>query len=289
VLATQGSWRWPLAGLAAYGVAFALPFFMLAAAPGSLARIPRSGPWMDLLKRSLAVVEIALALKFLSNVDLVIGSGLLTRPVMIGLWGVGAIVLVALWGAYAHGARGTARGVALVGVGACALLGAWLAQGVRGHNLGELEAYLPPRVAGAMLRFPGASASPGSDLAWIMNDYSGALARGRSDGRPVLLDFTGYTCTNCRWMEANMFGRDEVAAQLRHFVRARLYTDGLGEPYMGQQRLQLETFGTVALPYYAVVTGDGSPVATFLGMTRDSREFIAFLQGARSRQPSRTP
>ena len=269
VLATQGSWRWPLIGLAAYGAAFALPFVLLALAPRMLDRIPRGGEWMLTLKRSLAIAELALAVKFLSNVDLVLGARVLTREVVLVTWIVaaGAIAVLAV-------RRRSAPSVAM-GVLALALAGV-LVTGLRGRRLGELEAYLPPRTGG-------------SELAWMLNDYDGALARAQAERRLVLLDFTGYTCTNCRWMEANMFPRDDVARQLERFVRVRLFTDGRGEPYATQQRFQLERFGTVALPYYAVVDGGGAPRATFLGMTRDSREFSRFLEQALSDSPGGSP
>jgi thiol:disulfide interchange protein DsbD len=269
VLATQGSWRWPLIGLAAYGAAFALPFVLLALAPRMLDRIPRGGEWMLTLKRSLAIAELALAVKFLSNVDLVLGARVLTRDVVLVTWIVaaGAIAVLAV-------RRRSAPSVAM-GVLALAFAGV-LVTGLRGRRLGELEAYLPPRTGG-------------SELAWMLNDYDGALARAQAERRLVLLDFTGYTCTNCRWMEANMFPRDDVARQLERFVRVRLFTDGRGEPYATQQRFQLERFGTVALPYYAVVDGGGAPRATFLGMTRDSREFSRFLEQALSDSPGGSP
>ena len=93
-----------------------------------------------------------------------------------------------------------------------------------------------------------------------------------------MIDFTGYTCTNCRWMEANMFPRPDVRAALDGFVRARLYTDGQGEVYERQQRFQQDQFKTVALPLYAIVDADRRPIATFAGLTRDPAEFLTFLR-----------
>jgi thiol:disulfide interchange protein DsbD len=83
-------------------------------------------------------------------------------------------------------------------------------------------------------------------------------------------------------MEANMFPRPEVARELGRFVRVRLFTDGRGDLYQRQQALERDKFRTVALPLYAVVDSAGAPRATFLGMTRDTREFVQFLSGARS-------
>jgi thiol:disulfide interchange protein DsbD len=122
----------------------------------------------------------------------------------------------------------------------------------------------------------GASRTP----TWILNDYAGALQTARSSGKLVFIDFTGYTCTNCRWMEANIFSRSDVGAELGRFVLARLYTDGEGEMYERQQGFQERTFGTVALPLYAIVDGDGKVRFTFSGLTRDPREFIDFLKKA---------
>ena len=116
------------------------------------------------------------------------------------------------------------------------------------------------------------------ELVWIVNEYEAALDQARREDRPVLVDFTGYTCTNCRWMEANMFPRPEVARELGSYVRLRLYTDGRGEPYRRFQEMQRTVFGTVALPYYAVLRPDGRPVVAFGGLTRDSRAFVSFLQ-----------
>jgi thiol:disulfide interchange protein DsbD len=115
----------------------------------------------------------------------------------------------------------------------------------------------------------------------MVNDYPGGLARAKAEHKAVLVDFTGYTCTNCRWMEANMFPRPEITRELEKFVRVRLYTDGQGELYRNQQKMELEKFGTVALPYYAVFDSLGNPQSQFLGMTRSSEEFLQFLRGGR--------
>ncbi len=107
-------------------------------------------------------------------------------------------------------------------------------------------------------------------------------ATAREIGKLVFLDFTGYTCTNCRWMEANVFTDPAVESELRQFVLSRLYTDGEGEIYERQQAFQEETFGTVALPLYAVVDSTGEVRGTLSGLTRDPTVFAAFLQSARA-------
>jgi thiol:disulfide interchange protein DsbD len=118
----------------------------------------------------------------------------------------------------------------------------------------------------------------------MLNDYEGALNTARSTSKLVFVDFTGYTCTNCRWMEANIFSRPDVGAELGQFVLARLYTDGDGEIYERQQAFQEKTFGTVALPLYAVMTPEGKVQATFSGLTHNPADFVAFLQHARERR-----
>jgi thiol:disulfide interchange protein DsbD len=152
-----------------------------------------------------------------------------------------------------------------------------IAQGVRGKSLGDLEAFLPPpdiSEEGAA----GALATTGvSNQRWIMNDHPAALAQARQTGKLVLIDFTGYTCTNCRWMESNIFARPDVAAALDRYVLSRLYTDGQGKLYENQQDFQERQFGTVALPLYAIVDANGRTVRTFAGLTRSPAEFLAFL------------
>jgi thiol:disulfide interchange protein len=266
VLATQGSWQWPLLGLGVYAGAFALPFFLLALAPGALSRLPAPGVWMRDLRRGLGILELAAAVKFVSNADLVWGWGVLSRSVVIavGLVAVLLIATVAVW-------RRPATPLRVASAAICLMAAVWLGRGLQGHRLGELEALLPPAPHGVVL-------AAGNELPWHHNDYGLSLRLAHDQQRPVLVDFTGYTCTNCRWMEANMFPRPEVRALLDRYVRVRLYTDGRGAVYEEQQALQERMFGTVALPYYAILTADGRPLATFLGMTRDRREFARFLE-----------
>src|SRR6185369_2020428 len=119
------------------------------------------------------------------------------------------------------------------------------------------------------------------ELQWITNDLDAALKRAKAENKNVFIDFTGYTCTNCRWMEANIFPLSDVRRELDQFVLVRLYTDGEGEIYERQQQMEQELFGTVALPYYAVLANDGKPVASFPGLTRNTNEFVDFLKNSR--------
>ncbi|MBP6715631.1 MAG: thioredoxin family protein [Acidobacteria bacterium] len=264
VVAATGNWQWPLAGMLAFSSVFALPFVILAIVPQRLASLPRAGAWLAEVKTAMGLLEVAAAMKFLSNVDLVWGWGIFTRNVVLASWVIVAVLLMAQ---FLRGKRSTTKIVLAV---ASLVLAVWLGNGIRGARLGELEAFLPPAEASLYAN--------GKEPEWIVNNYDEALAVAKRENRPVLIDFTGYTCTNCRWMEANMFPRPEVAVELARYVRVRLYTDGQGEPYLGYQRMQRDVYGTVALPYYAALDADGTPQVAFGGLTRNSAEFVAFLR-----------
>ena len=154
-------------------------------------------------------------------------------------------------------------------------LSGYLTSGLLGRKLGELESFLPPKNKESIFNVLGDLTA---DLEWITNRYDDALARAKADNKRVFIDFTGYTCTNCRWMEANMFVRPEVRAELNRYVLASLYTDGDGPVYERQQQMEQDMFGTVALPWYAVVDPDGKAVANFPGLTRNPEEFVDFLR-----------
>lgn len=275
VTASQGSWRMPLIGMLVYSTVFALPFCMLALLPQWAQHLPRAGGWLSGLKVLMGFVELAAALKFLSNADLVWHWGIFTRQVVLASWTALTIAAaVYVWGLMpgvpAHGlrprlARSFVAGVSLT-------MGVWLASGLHGRSLGELEPFLPPPSS------VSATTDAPVALAWRLNDYPASLQLARATGRRVFIDFTGYTCTNCRWMEANMFTRPEVRAALSHYVLSRLFTDGDGEVYEHQQALQQAQFNTVALPLYAIVDASGRTVATLPGLTRDPSRFVAFLQ-----------
>ncbi|MCC6243632.1 MAG: thioredoxin family protein [Gemmatimonadaceae bacterium] len=280
VMAAQGDWQWPLMGLVVFSGVFALPFFLLALMPSAVARLPRSGEWMNTVKVMMGFVELATAMKFLANADMVWQWGVVTRTVVLVVWTMTALAAAMyLLGWWPGGRARTTRSFVPVAFAAVSVLGAvWLARGLRGARLGELESFLPPP-EGAVT---SGTASVAGELSWLVNDYNGALVRAQAEGKPVLIDFTGYTCTNCRWMEANMFPRPEIRREMERFVRVRLYTDGQGEQYRAQQQLELTKFGTIALPYYAVVDARGNTQSQFLGMTRSSDEFLTFLRGTAS-------
>ena len=276
VMAAQGDWQWPLLGLMVFSAVFALPFFLLAMMPSAIAKFPRSGSWLNTVKVMMGFIEIATAMKFLANADLVWQWGIFTRDVVLVVWIVTAVLAAAyLAGLFTRVRPRPRMGPSQYGVAvACIAIAFVLGRGIRGGRLGELESFLPPP-EGAVT---AGIASVDGELSWMVNDYAASLARAKGENKWVLIDFTGYTCTNCRWMEANMFPRAEITKEMERFVRVRLYTDGQGELYRTQQKLELDKFGTVALPYYAIVDSEGNTKSQFLGMTRSSDEYLTFLR-----------
>ncbi len=280
VAAANGELFYPIAGMLAFSTVFALPFFVLAVAPRLMHSLPRSGTWMNSVKVVMGFLEIGAALKFLSNVDLVWGWNIFSREVVIAGWIACSILIVLyLLGVFRFAHDSEKKHIGLIGaLNALAFttLTFYLLTGLFGARLGEIESFLPPAKESAS---SGAGETGKSgELTWITNDYQAAIAKAKAENKRVFVDYTGYTCTNCRWMEANMFTKADVKKELEKFVRVRLYTDGEGEPYQGFQRMQEQRFGTVALPLYAIVTANDEIVATFAGLTRDQTEFTAFLQ-----------
>lgn len=280
VAASQGELLYPIIGMLAFSSVFALPFFVLALAPRLMQSLPRAGSWMNSVKVVMGFLEIGAALKFLSNVDLVWGWGIFTREVVISGWiALSLLIFLYLLGVFrfSHDSENTKIG--LVRVLNAFLFGTltfYLITGLFGNRLGEIESFLPPAKQTASIG--GSGGAFNNELTWLTNDYKGAIAQAKAENKNIFIDFTGYTCTNCRWMEANMFPQAAVKAELEKYVRVKLFTDGEGEPYEGFQKMQEERYGTIALPLYVILTPDEKAVAKFEGLTRNPDEFVKFLQ-----------
>ena len=264
----------PALGMSAFAAGLASPFFLLAMFPAYLQRLPKSGGWLARVKVVLGFVILAWMFKYLSNIDQVMQWGLLTRERFLAIW----IVLFAMAGLYLLGFlrlegvnpdEKVGLGRLLAGVAFLAL-SIHLLPGMFGGRLGELDAYVPLAEANVVA---GDAAGP----VWMKNQYEEALAKARTENKLVFVAFTGYACTNCHWMKANMFPRGEIAAAMAQFVLLELYTDGSDEASERNQKLQESKFSTIAIPFYALLDADGNAIATFGGLTRDSREFLAFL------------
>lgn len=279
VSASQGDWQRPLVGMLAFSTVFALPFFILALVPQWASSLPRAGGWMNSVKVAMGFLEVAAAMKFISNVDLVWKWGIFTRDVVLSVWiAIGIILAFYLLGKFqlSHDSKPERIGAFRLASAIVSLsISFYLITGLFGAKLGELEAFLPPDLNKASAQTMRGN---GDGLKWMKDDYEGALAKAKAENKLVFVDFTGYTCTNCRWMEANIFPKPEVEAEFRKMVLVSLYTDGDGEIYERQQQLEQEKFGTVALPFYAILDGDGKTIATFPGLTRNVQEFVDFLK-----------
>jgi thiol:disulfide interchange protein len=271
----DGGARPPL-GMVAFATGLALPFFLLALFPSYLKRLPKSGGWLARVKVVMGFIVLAAMLKFLASLDQVMQWGFLTRERFLAAW----IVLFVMAGLYLLGflrmegiAKDEPVGLGRLLIGMLFLIfSISLVPGMFGGKLGELDAYIP--LAGGS---SGPSASGENPLVWMKNQYRAALDRARRERKLVLVNFTGYACTNCHWMKANMFTRPEVAGALRNFVLVELYTDGTDDASRVNQELQQTKFATIAIPYYAILDPDENVVASFPGLTRDPAEYLAFL------------
>ena len=274
----------PLAGMVVFAAGLALPFFLLALFPSYLKRMPRSGGWMARVKVVAGFVILAFSLKYFEAVDATAGWNFLTRGRFLAAW----IVLFGMAGLYLLGF------VRLEGIKPDEQMGIWrlmigiaflafalsLAPGMFGARLGSLDAFVPAAEGG------GLSGSAQTGPQWLKDDYRAALEQGRRDNKPIFVNFTGVTCANCKWMEANMFPRPEIAAALEKFVLVELYTDRSDAVSEANANLEKDKFKTIAEPFYAIVDPDERIIAKFEGRTTDSQEFLAFLNKGAAANPA---
>jgi thiol:disulfide interchange protein DsbD len=267
----------PVLGMAVFASGLALPFFFLALFPQYLKKLPRSGEWLSRVKVVMGFLILAFMLKYLYSLDAVLQTGILTRERFLAA----AVVLLVMAGAYLLGY------VRLPGVSADAELGVGrllaglvmvvaglsLVPGMFGAKLGEIEAYIPPPSSNSIAGGSGG----GAELAWVENDLPAALARAKAEGKRVLVNFTGYACTNCHWMKANMFTKPEINGVMKNMILVDLYTDGTDAASEANQKLEEDKFQTVAIPFYVLYDGDQNVLATFPSLTRNPQEYLAFL------------
>ena len=280
VAASQGQWFWPMIGMIVFSAAFASPFFFLALFPQYLAKMPKSGGWLNSVKVVMGFLELAAAFKFLSNTDLVWGWGFFSHNAVLAIWAV----LMLLVGFYLLGKIQLPHDSPLKSVSVPRLMlsaafltfGLYLTSGLFGQRIhGIIYAYLPPVVKSDT----GAVSTNGNSMAeefkWY-RDLDSGLIEAKETGKPVFIDFTGYTCTNCRWMEANIFTKREVKDRFNEMILVQLYTDG-GPNHRENQEYEIERFGTAALPFYVILSPYDEIIVTFPGMTRDLNNFLDFL------------
>ncbi|MGP0071428.1 MAG: protein-disulfide reductase DsbD family protein [Bryobacteraceae bacterium] len=285
----QTSGLQPVFGMAAFATGLASPFFVLALFPSFLQKLPRSGGWLMRVKVVAGFVVLAISVKYLSSADQILQTGLISREMFLALW----IVLFALPGLYLLGflrlegiQADDHLGVGRVLVAALFLtFSISLLPGLFGASLGNVEAFIPVQAKEVAL-LGGGGGESGAPV-WMKNQYKEALAKARSENKLVFINFTGYACTNCHWMKANMFPKPEINGLLKDFVLVDLYTDGTDAPSEQNQQLEEKRFGTVAIPFYAIVDPDERTIATFPGLTRNAAEFVGFLKTRDSRVAAR--
>lgn len=267
-----------IVGMVGFSTAFALPFFVFALFPSLLHQMPKSGSWLSTVKATLGFVELMAALKFLSNVDLAWQAAILTQPVFLAVWGALAFVCAAYlfgWLRFPHetGTKvGWLRRAFAVGFAA---LGWFVLSALNGRPLGDLDAFLPPapypgqEVAGAV--------TTGELLPWETN-LEQAKAKAKQEGKSLFIDFTGVFCTNCRYVEKNIFPK--VEADLSKYVLVKLYTDRPGNAEDSKNNdLKLKLSGSAELPSYAILEPDATEATRVAGFTKDVKAFSNFLKG----------
>ncbi|TAL70832.1 MAG: DUF255 domain-containing protein [Bacteroidetes bacterium] len=298
ISASGGEWFYPIIGMLGFSTVFAAPFFLLALFPTAMQSLPKAGGWMNNVKVVMGFLEIAAAMKFISNVDLVWGLGIMPRDLFIAIWiACGLLITVYVLGIYrlAHdSAVESVKSMRILFALIFAAITFYLMSGLFGKPLGELDAFLPPPDYEQIIgREPANSRNNINDSnlynavekgkkingdEWL-SDYKFAVTEAKRLNKPLFIDFTGYTCTNCRWMEINMFAKPSVSSLIGNFVKVRLYTDRRGEPYEGNKRMQMERYGSIELPLYVILTAEEKVIGT-KAFTRDENEFVRFMKKA---------
>jgi len=273
----------PVLGMVVFASGLALPFFLLALFPKYLEKLPRSGEWLSRVKVVMGFVVLAAMLKYLYSLDAVLQTSILTRERFLAAW----VVLFAMAGFYLLGfvrlpgiSRDAELGVVRLLIGTVfVVFGLSLVPGMFGSKLGEIEAYIPPPANG----------TGNGDLAWNENDLQAAFAKAKAEGKAVLVNFTGYACTNCHWMKANMFTKPEISGVMKNMVLVDLYTDGTDALSEANQKLQEDKFKTVAIPFYVLYDSNQNVLATFPGLTRKPEEYLSFLNTSLTVKPAAAP
>jgi thiol:disulfide interchange protein DsbD len=249
-------------GMTTIGLTVAAPFVVLALIPGKIRNLPRAGEWMHVVKVSLGFVELAAALKFFSNAEIVYQLKILPRELFLAIW----VALFLVLGLYLLGvfrlreeeARGIGGGRMLFGIGAICLA-LYFLYGMVGYRLDPLMEgpILPPYSAQALAAGPRArGAETVAKWTIVADDLDAGLERARKDGKRAMVDFTGHTCVNCRTMEQVVFTKPEVAKALDRYVEIRLHLDAKDVPGEKLERhlaYQLKTTESSGIPTYIIV------------------------------------
>ena len=298
-----GAWALTM-GMAGFGIALALPFTLFAIFPQWLQTLPKSGGWLDTVKKLLAFLELALAFKFLSNADLVQHWGLLKREVFLGLWALISLGLALyLWGKLhlPHDTKGAKLSfVRKIGGVAAIAFSIVLIMGIFPQNAGYIKflSGFPPPTHYSLF------AKPAEDNRGVqanaVNDYQKALALAKEQNKPILIDFTGWACVNCRKMEENVWTDPAVSSYIKNnFILVSLYVDdkallpvekrfkytskagtikdinSVGDLWA---TFQAENFNQVTQPLYVVISPDQNLLSNPIGYTPNIQAYLNWLQ-----------
>ena len=293
-VSTTGSILAPTIGMLGFAIALALPFTLFALFPTWLKQMPKSGGWMNVIKVTLGFIELAFALKFLSVADLAYGWHLLDRETFLALW----IVIFALLGVYLlgkikfpHDDDDTRVSVPRFFMALISLAFAvYMVPGLWGAPLKAVSAFAPPMYTQDLNLYK-------NEVHAQFDDYDLGMEYARRVGKPVMLDFTGYGCVNCRKMELAVWTDNTVADLMNNeYVLITLYVDNktkLPEPITAQENgkerklrtlgdkwsyLQRVKFGANAQPFYVLIDNDGNPLNKSYAYDEDVDKYVEFLQ-----------
>lgn len=291
--ASTGSILAPTIGMLGFSVAMAIPFTLFAMFPGWLQSLPKSGGWMDKVKVTLGFIELAFSLKFLSVADMAYGWGILPRDLFIILWILMAVILgLYLLGVFRFrkSAKRSKPGIAAIITALISLAFAvWLVPGLWGAPLKAISAFTPPMST----QIFGADTSVTEPQ---FTDYAQALEESARTGKPVLIDFTGYGCVNCRKMEAAVWTDPRVARTIKEkYILVSLFVDDktplkqtstidengtkvkirtVGDKWSLLQRYK---FGANAQPFYVITDSKGQLIAGPYTFDPNPEHFLRFI------------
>lgn len=305
-VADQGAW--PLTvGAAGFGIALGLPFALFALFPNWLQSLPRSGGWMTDVKVVLGFVELALAIKFLSNADLVEQWGIIKREIFIGSWAlISLLIVLYLTGLLKLGHAAPIRKWSVTRIAFIALFSAitiYLIPGVTNTRYANLKwiSGFPPPMCYSVYKEPVNCVTGFKPLE---NEYELALEKAQKENKPVLIDFTGWACVNCRKMEESVWTDPVVQKIMKDsFVVVSLYVDERRKLPLIEQMVyrdstardgvtekpiitvgdkwatfQTVNFGATSQPQYAIITAGQKALTKTKYYTPDPREFEAWLR-----------
>jgi thiol:disulfide interchange protein len=301
---TAAEGAWPLTvGLAGFGLALALPFALFAMFPGWLQSLPKSGGWLTSVKVVLGFLELAMAVKFLSNADLVKQWGLLKREVFMGIWvAVGVLIVLYLLGKikFPHDSpvkKFSKTRIAFIVLFAAVTL--YFIPGLTNTQSANLQLIsgFPPPLCYSLYKNP-VNCEKGIEP--LRNDYEEALQLAKKENKPVLIDFTGWACVNYRRMEENIWTDEKVGALMKdNFIIVSLYVDERRALPATQQidyttktgtqkkiitvgdkwaTFQSENFDAVQQPQYAIISPNEKILTKTKGYTDNAKEFAQWLE-----------